>query len=151
MKKAVIFCYSTHHKNTRKIAEAVCNGCGAQLVMLPCKEPPDVRAYELIGFASGVYLSAFGRPVTELAERLEGLAGKDCFLLYTSGSNPEKYGRAFTRKLEGRGARVVGKFGCYGYDTYGPFKLVGGVRKGHPNGAEIEAAVGFCRELMERK
>jgi len=151
MSRTAIVYRSPHHGNTKKLLDAIVNA-HPDVTLIHAGEndfSPDM--FDVIGFASGVYLSAFGRPVTELAERLEGLAGKDCFLLYTSGSNPEKYGRAFTRKLEGRGARVVGKFGCYGYDTYGPFKLVGGVRKGHPNGAEIEAAVGFCRELMERK
>lgn len=32
---------------------------------------------------------------------------------------------------------------CPGYDTFGPFKLVGGIKKGHPNEAEIDAAVNF--------
>jgi flavodoxin len=50
MKKTIIFCYSIHHGNTRKIAEAGKERCGAELIMLPCVEPPDLRAYELVGF-----------------------------------------------------------------------------------------------------
>ena len=30
---------------------------------------------------------------------------------------------------------------CKGYDTYGPFKLIGGIAKNHPNNDEIQRAV----------
>lgn len=81
MKKTVIFCYSIHHGNTKKLTEAVKERCGAEIVMLPCKELPDLGNYELVGFASGIYMSDFGRPMLELADKLKGLNGKDCFTL----------------------------------------------------------------------
>nr|WP_330379432.1 hypothetical protein [Butyrivibrio sp. AE2032] len=34
-----------------------------------------------------------------------------------------------------------------GYDTYGPFKLVGGIQKGHPTEDEIAEAVEFYKNL----
>ena len=37
-------------------------------------------------------------------------------------------------------SKVIGKFGCKGYDTFGPFKLVGGIAKGHPAEADIKNA-----------
>lgn len=150
MKKAIIFCYSIHHGNTRKIAEACMERCGAELVMLPCRELPDLREYALVGFASGIYMSAFGRPMIELTDKLEGLNGKDCFTMYTSGAASDKLDLAFAQKLENKGAHVVGRFSCRGLDTFGPFKLVGGLRKGHPNSEDIEAAVGFFKSLMEK-
>ena len=36
---------------------------------------------------------------------------------------------------------------CLGYDTFGPFKLVGGIAKGHPTEAEIKGAVEFYQAL----
>ena len=45
-------------------------------------------------------------------------------------------------------AKVIGKFGCKGYDSFGPFKLVGGIAKGHPNEKDLEAAVNFMTELQ---
>ena len=38
-------------------------------------------------------------------------------------------------------------FGTQGYDTFGPFKLVGGLAKGHPTQDEISASVKFYQEL----
>ena len=38
---------------------------------------------------------------------------------------------------------LVGRFSCKGFDTFGPFKLIGGVAKGHPDDRDLAAAVGF--------
>lgn len=43
----------------------------------------------------------------------------------------------------------IGKFSCKGYDTFGPFKLVGGIAKGRPNAKDLAAAVDFYRGLMK--
>ena len=44
-------------------------------------------------------------------------------------------------------SKVIGKFGCKGYDTFGPFKLVGGIAKGHPDEEDIKNAVEFVKGL----
>ncbi len=148
MKKAIIFCYSIHHGNTRKIAEAIRVQCGAEVVLLPCKELPNLEAYDLVGFASGIYFSAFGRPIAQLVDHLDGLEGKVCFTLYTSGAASDQLDRSFLKKLESKGARVAGRFNCRGFDSYGPFGLVGGIRKNHPDSKDMEAGVRFCEGLM---
>ena len=35
--------------------------------------------------------------------------------------------------INNKNCPIIGKFSCKGYDTYGPFKLVGGIAKSHPN------------------
>jgi len=37
-----------------------------------------------------------------------------------------------------RSAMVAGEFCCKGFNTFGPFKLVGGTSKGHPDEADLE-------------
>ena len=49
--------------------------------------------------------------------------------------------------LDKKHASVDGKFGCKGYDTFGPFKLVGGIAKGHPDDKDIQNAVEFVKNL----
>ena len=49
--------------------------------------------------------------------------------------------------LNKKHASVVGKFGCKGYDTFGPFKLVGGIAKGHPDEEDMKNAVDFVKGL----
>ncbi len=148
MKKTLIFCYSIHHGNTRKLVEAIQKRLGAEVIMLPCKESPNLKDYELVGFASGIYMSSFGDSMLTFADSVAGLDGKDCFTMYTSGANSDKLDKGMLSKLEGKGAHIVGRFSCRGFDTFGPFKLVGGLQKGRPNGEDIEKAVSFCEGLM---
>lgn len=43
---------------------------------------------------------------------------------------------------------LVGRFSCKGFDTFGPFKLIGGVAKGHPDDRDLAAAVEFYKKLI---
>ena len=45
---------------------------------------------------------------------------------------------------------IVGKFSCKGFDTFGPFKLIGGVSKGHSDEKHLVAAVEFYNRLTEQ-
>lgn len=42
---------------------------------------------------------------------------------------------------------IIGKFTCVGYNTFGPFKLVGGTGKGHPDADDLANAVNFYKQL----
>ena len=61
---------------------------------------------------------------------------------------------ALTRELKElageRGCAVLGTFGCKGYDTFGPFKLVGGLAKGRPDEGDLDRARGFFRDILTR-
>ena len=52
--------------------------------------------------------------------------------------------REITSRKHGK---ELGEYRCQGYDTFGPFKLVGGIAKGHPTDDEIKAAVEFYKGL----
>lgn len=49
-----------------------------------------------------------------------------------------------TRQKQGR---IVGEFFCKGYDTIGPFKLIGGISKGHPDKNDPDNAKAFFKGL----
>ncbi|MEI3307063.1 MAG: hypothetical protein V8R40_14225 [Dysosmobacter sp.] len=42
---------------------------------------------------------------------------------------------------------MLGEFSCKGYNTFGPFKLIGGSAKGRPNEDDLENARTFYRKL----
>ena len=44
-------------------------------------------------------------------------------------------------------ATIIGRFACKGYDTFGPFKLVGGIARGHPDDKDLADAVAFFKGL----
>ena len=51
------------------------------------------------------------------------------------------------RIAEERNCRCLGVYFCKGFDTFGPFRLIGGINKGRPNEAEIQGAVRFFEGL----
>ena len=48
---------------------------------------------------------------------------------------------------EAQRCKEIGAYRCMGFDTFGPFKLVGGIAKGHPDEDEIRGAVEFYEGL----
>ena len=50
MKSVIIFA-STHHGNTKKVAEYMAEGLSADLIDITRDKNPDISAYDLVGFA----------------------------------------------------------------------------------------------------
>ncbi len=148
MKKAILFYYSIHHGNTQEIVEAVASKLSVDLVRIPAREPVNLEGYDLVGFASGIYMSEFGKPIQKFAESLPDLSQKRCFTMYTCGAPRGAFADGFAALLKSKGAEIVGGWHCRGFDTFGPFKLIGGIAKGRPNEVDLENAVQFVETLL---
>ena len=144
MKAAIIY-YSNHHSNTRKVVEAIAQGRDVALIDAAATKSADLSGYELIGFASGIYFGKFHESVTEFAAN-NLPQGKKVFFLSTYGGSRNT--KAIEEAVKAKSAQIVGQFGCKGYDTFGPFKLVGGICKGHPNEEDLEHACRFFDALL---
>lgn len=143
MRKVIIYA-SVHHGNTKKLVERIAAEWDADLIDAVQVSKADLSGYDLIGFASGIYYSKYHKKILKFAE--DNLPeGKKIFLICTYG------GSANYKSIEEIAARkhasVIGKFGCKGYDTFGPFKLIGGVAKGHPDEQDLANAVEFVKKL----
>ena len=91
-KKIIIFYYSYSVMCTQKIVQGIQKAFpNIEILLLPSEEKNDVSSYDFIGFASGIYAWNFGRPIYDKIEKLNGLEGKKCFSICTSGSGSEKY------------------------------------------------------------
>ena len=146
--KTILIYESTHHGNTKKLVDAVAKRYGIRTATVEEAAAMDLSAYDRIGIASGV---AFGK-FYEAAERFMDNSlpkGKDVFFLYTCGNDSGKYANSVSAKARARDCRVLGVYGCRGFDTFGPFKLIGGIAKGHPTQNEIDGAVEFYGSLAE--
>jgi len=81
------------------------------------------------------------------------LPKKKYFILTTSGMSMTKkndsLGKA-KRFLESKGLKVVGTFGCRGWDSWGPLKLIGGIKRHHPTPDDITAAKKFAHSLLKK-
>ncbi|MCI5683531.1 MAG: flavodoxin [Clostridiales bacterium] len=141
MKTAIIYA-SKHHKNTEKLVLAIAAAHDVALFDAEKDSIPSLDEYDCIGFASGIAYGKFYPSVSAAAEKYM-TAGKKIFFLYTCGSHNRDMARVLKFLGEERGCKVLGSFGCPGFDTYGPFKLIGGISKNRPNEKDISDAVRF--------
>ena len=132
MATAICF-YSKHHGNTKKLLDAIREAEGSvELIDITEQKKADLSGYDRIGFASGIYYGGFAKQlISFLRENLP--ENKPVFFLYSAGRGVSD---GFCRGI-----------GCMGFDTFGPLKLIGGVRKGHPDAKEIRGAVEFYKNL----
>ena len=70
---------------------------------------------------------------------------KNVFLICTYGGRPVF--KSIEQVIAYKYDTIVGRFSCKGFDTFGPFKMIGGVSKGHPDEKDIAAAVEFYNGL----
>lgn len=147
MKTAIVY-YSEHHGNTKKLLDAIAKQGDVTLIEASSNQHTDLSEYDLIGFASGNYYSKLHDSVLQFAEK-NLPKGKKVFLIYTYGVREPN-----TDVIEGivnsKAGQILGTYGCPGFDTFGPFKLIGGIAKGRPNDEDIVGAVRFFKEIKNK-
>ncbi|MFE9461770.1 flavodoxin family protein [Streptomyces californicus] len=156
--KAVIVCVSVSHGNTLRVADAMARVLGASVVTPEEADPRELAAADLVGFGSGVFhgrlhprLTAFARalPVIRSPRNPQARA----FVFATSGL-PEIPVMPFTRPparlLDSKGFDVHGSaFTCRAFDTWAPFRIVGGLNRRRPDSDDLSAAHSFAERLRE--
>ena len=147
--KTVICYYSRHHGNTRKVLEAMAEEGAVDLVDVTTRQSVRLEEYDCIGFASGIYGFEFQKAVVEFARQYLP-QGKPVFFVYTYGAAKGTGAKALTEIAGEKGCPVLGEFSCRGYDTFGPFKLVGGLAKGRPDEGDLDRARSFFRDILTR-
>lgn len=149
MKTAICY-YSRHHGNTLSVLDAMTEGCDVDLIDVTVRMAVRLDQYDRIGFASGIYFSKFSPVVVNFARQYLP-EGREVFFVYTYGAPKVSLPGNITAAVKEKGCRILGQFGCRGYDTFGPFKLIGGLAKGHPDAQDLKKAKQFfeglgCRE-----
>lgn len=146
MATAIIF-YSKHHGNTKKLLDAiVAADPEVELIDATEKHEVDLSKHERIGFASGIYYNKFAEHVLNFA-KVNLPTGKDVFFIATAGNPTKSCFNSIAEVTKAKHCNELGRYISKGFDTYGPFKLVGGLQKGHPTEEEIQGAVAFYNSL----
>lgn len=151
--RTVIIYSSKHHGNTKKVCTRLEEQCNVTLV--EASEVSDRFAwsdYDLIGFASGIAYKKFYEPVNRAADQIP--AGKKVFFIYTCAANDHDFSEHIKGIVTNRGSECIGTYGCKGFNTFGPLKLIGGMNKKNPTEDELAAAVDFYRSIesaLEKK
>jgi len=145
MKTAIVY-VSTHHGNTKKLVDAISEKYDITVIDGIKDNDYNLAEFNRIGFASGI---AFGKFYPQMLKIMnEKLPeGKEVFFLYTYGAKMTMYCNAARKIAEKKKAKILGEYGCQGYDTYGPFKLLGGISKGHPDETDVKNAIEFYGNL----
>ena len=145
MKTAIVY-YSEHHGNTKKLLDAIAAKHDVTLIDVTKSRETDLSGYDRIGLASGIYYSSFAKQLLAYAQ--EHLPeGKEVFYIYTHGAPKGDFLKGIRQVTEAKQCKEIGAYRCMGFDTFGPFKLVGGIAKGHPTEEEIGGAVSFYERL----
>lgn len=145
MKTAICY-YSRHHGNTLSVLDAMTEGCDVDLIDVTARMAVRLDQYDRIGFASGIYFSKFSPVVVNFARQYLP-EGREVFFVYTYGAPKVSLPGNITAAVKEKGCRILGQFGCRGYDTFGPFKLIGGLAKGHPDAQDLKKAKQFFERL----
>ena len=147
MEKAVIIYASTHHGSTKKLADAIADRYDVHLIDATKQYSADLSEYDLIGFGSGIDFGKFYESVEQFLEK-NLPENKRVFFLYTCARISDRFTETIKTAARRKGAVILGEYGCRGFNTYGPWKLIGGMNKGHPSAEELQGAVGFFESLL---
>ncbi|MDX3540582.1 flavodoxin family protein [Streptomyces sp. MB09-01] len=149
--KTLLVCTSVSHGNTRRVAEAMADVLDARVVAPQEAAAADPAGYDLVGFGSGVFSQRMHPDLLGFVRALPTSSGR-AFVFATSGL-PElpfaPYTRPLVRLLQAKGFAVEVTFTCRAFDTWAPFKPIGGINKHRPNGDDLSAARAFAEELTD--
>jgi len=148
MKKTVIIYASTHHGNTRKLIKAISEKYQIDIIDAIEQKFANLSEYELIGFASGIDFGKFYDAVEQfLKDNLP--ENKAVFFMYTCARDDKDFTYTMRTEAMKRHALLMGEYGCRGYNTYGAWKVIGGMNKHHPTKKELDGAVQFYELLIK--
>ncbi|OBI62973.1 flavodoxin family protein [Mycobacterium sp. E796] len=151
--KSLVVCTSKSHGNTRRVADRMAEVLGAEVVDPESVDPESLRQYDLVGFGSGIYYMAVDERLRNLIRRTPRVDHVRAFTFFTSGARAVPlldYNKPVRKHLEEKGFEVIGSFSCRGFDTVGPFGLIGGINRGRPDDRDLDRAAEVAARLRER-
>jgi flavodoxin len=161
--KSILVLYSYHHNNTEKIANTIAKVLDAEIKDPQKLNPEDLQEYDLIGFGSGMYSGKHHESLFELVGKLSKVTNRKAFIFSTFGV-PERFAKSISpqgeelvvqqhlklrEKLKSKGYKIIGEFGCPGFNTNSFLKRFGGMNKGRPNAEDLKSAELFACKLKQ--
>ena len=156
--KSLIVCFSFHHNNTQKVAEAMAKVLDAEVKTPQQTNPEELQQFDLVGFGSGIYDEKHHASLLALADKLPQVTDKKAFIFSTSfvgvdshffGKVTGKFHIALREKLQSKGYTIVGEFNCKGFNTNRIYGRFGGMNKGRPNAEDLKHAEEFASKLKK--
>ena len=148
MDNTVIIYASTHQGNTFKIVKAISEKHKVDLIDATKHFSANLSEYNLIGFASGIDFGKFYPQVEQFMDK-NLPENKNVFFMYTCAKPNNRFTSKVKRLALEKNAHIVGEFGCKGYNTYGPLKIIGGMNKSHPDEKDINNTLAFYEHIIK--
>lgn len=140
---------SKHQGNTLKVAKAMAQVASVTITDIENAPKYNFHDYDIVGFGSGIYYGKHDK-------KLMDFVGKFCdekaytFVFSTSGASEFlKNNSKLVKLLESKNKVVLGSFGCRAFDKFGPFKLIGGINKGHPDENDFKEAQKWIKNVIK--
>lgn len=148
-KKIVIIYASTHHRNTYKLVKAISDKYHIDIIDATQQSSASLENYDVIGFASGIDFGKFYESIEIFAKENLPME-KQVFFLYTCAKNRKGFTDSMRGIVTQKKAVILGEYGCKGFNTYGSWKVIGGMNKNHPTEDEILQAVEFFSSCINQ-
>lgn len=145
--KIAIIYASVHHGNTKKLVQEIGKQLSIDCYSVEEAKNHDLSSYDAIGIASGLYFGKLHQSILDYLDSSPKVQ-KEAFALITCGDGGKKHISETEDVLKKYGFHSNGAFVCKGFDTYGPFKLIGGINKHHPNEADVNNAIEFIKKSL---
>lgn len=145
----LIIYHSEHHGNTKKIAKAMAEKVGADILKAADVNLNKFEEYDIVGFGSGVYNGKLHKELSEILSKLSQQDDKKAFIFSTTGSKTysSMAHERFRPMLEEKGFEIIGEFSCLGFDTA---LTKEGINKGRPNKQDIKDAEDFIVNIIKK-
>lgn len=160
-KSFLLIVYSYHHHNTLKIAKVMAAKLDAEIKKPNEVTREEVKAFDCIGFGSGIYSSQQHESILYLIDNLLKEVGKKTFIFSTcgvpsfafNGGHVDDYivkiHQPTKERLSKKGYLVIDEFVCTGWNTNSFLKLFGGINKGRPNASDLKNATLFAEKIKK--
>ena len=145
--KTLVLYKSLCHGNTQKVAAVIAETLKAEIKTLEDTDRERIPEYEMIGFGSGIFYQKHHKTLFDFVESLPETKNKQAFVFSTSGLCLPEFNTPLETVLKKKGFQITGSFACKGWDTWGPYKLVGGIAKGRPDESDLQLAREFAAAL----
>lgn len=147
----LIICQSIHHGNTMKIARAISKKLNAEIKKPSEVRNNDLKNYDLIGFASGIYNGKHHISLFELINNFKMQRNKKAFVFSTATIIYKKMHADIKEQLATKGFVVIDEFMCKGFMNYGFIKyFFGGLNKNRPNENDLLRAEKFAAKIKDK-
>ena len=152
--RTAILYRSKHHGNTERVVKALAAAFPGDIDLIDAatvdkKNPElDLSSYHLVGIASGIYHGEIDKDLARVMQA-SVKSGYFVFSILTYGGASKWYGKDIDGICRATHANFLAGHGCPGYDTWGPFKLTGGMNKGRPDENDIADMIDWYDKLVQ--